>query len=156
MNNVVLIGRLVRDPDLKFIPSTGAAVANFSIAVDKELSRAKRDEFRSQGKQTADFINIVVYNKPAENCANYLSKGKMCAVNGRIASRTYTANNGEKKYITEVVANRVEFLDWSEKGQGNNSMGAKNNAPKESNPFENFSDDENDIFQPVDDEEIPF
>lgn len=153
MNNVVLIGRLARDPDLRFIPSTGKAVANFALAVDKELSKEKKEEFRVQGKQTADFINIVVYGKSAENCANYLEKGRMCAVNGRISSRTYTSNSGEKRYVTEVIANRVEFIEWGGKRQDNPVVGG---AAQNSNPFDNFSDDENDIFQPVDDEEIPF
>lgn len=154
MNNVVLIGRLVRDPDLRFIPSTGRAVANFSLAVDKGLSREKKEEFKAQGKQTADFINIVVYGKPAENCANYLAKGRMCAINGRISTRSYTANNGERKYITEVVANNVEFIEWGEKRQP--TSGGSGGVSSNDNPFDNFTDDENDIFQPVDDEEIPF
>ena len=136
MNSVVLIGRLVADPDMRFIPTTGRAVANFRLAVDKELSKEKREEFKQQEKPTADFINIVVYGKQAENCANFTKKGRMCAVQGRIATRTYTSNSGEKKFVTEVVANRVKFLEWSRKKQGQTQ--------------------EDDIWQPVDDEEIPF
>ena len=148
MNNVILIGRLVADPDLRFIPTTGTAVANFRLAVDKELSKEKREEFKQQNKPTADFIQIVTYGKQAENCANYTKKGKMCAVQGRISTRTYTANNGENRFVTEVVANRVEFIDWSRKKQGQ--------AQSEINPFDDFLDDENEIFQPIGDEEIPF
>ena len=143
MNNVVLIGRLVIDPDLRFIPATGKAVATFRIAVDKGFSKEKKEELKKQGKQTADFIQIVVYNKKAENCAKYLAKGKMCAVQGRINTRTYTPENGDKKYITEVVANNVEFIDYGNK----QSQGNQNN---------NHPDGDNDIFQPIDDEEVPF
>lgn len=139
MNSVTLVGRLAADPDLRFIPTTGRAVVNFRLAVDKELSKEKREEFKQQGKQTADFIQIVVYGKSAENCANYTKKGRMCAVQGRISTRTYTSNNGEKRFVTEVVANRVEFIEWSRKKQGQAQ-----------------SDYENGIWQPVDDEEIPF
>lgn len=136
MNNVVLIGRLVDDPDLRFIPTTGKAVATFRLAVDKELSKEKREEFKHQDKPTADFINIVTYGKQAENCANFTKKGRMCAVQERISTRTYISNNGEKKFVTEVVAKRIKFLEWSRKKQGQAQ--------------------EDDIWQPVDDEEIPF
>jgi single-strand DNA-binding protein len=88
MNNVVLIGRLTRDPDLRFIPTTGMAVAKFALAVDREMSREKKQEAISQGKQTADFINITVFGKTAELCANYLAKGRQCAIQGRILLRT--------------------------------------------------------------------
>ena len=75
MNSVVLIGRLTRDPELRFIPSTGMAVTKFTLAVDREMSREKKQEAASQGKQTADFIGITVFGKTAEISANYLSKG---------------------------------------------------------------------------------
>ena len=71
MNNVVLIGRLTRDPELRYLPNSGTPVANFSLAVDKQLSKEKKQEFETKGQPTADFINIVVWNKPAENCANF-------------------------------------------------------------------------------------
>lgn len=143
LNNVVLIGRLTRDPELRYVPNTGTAVATFTLAVDKQLSREKRQEFEAKGQPTADFINIVVWGRPAENCANYLSKGLLAAVQGRIQSRTYDANDGTRRYITEVVADRVEFLEWKD----------------DSRP--GFSDSSSDIpgidgFEPIDDENIPF
>jgi single-strand DNA-binding protein len=145
MNNVVLIGRLVRDPELKFIPSSGMAVANFTLAVDKEMSKDKKSEMQAQGKPTADFIPVVVFGKIAETCANFLAKGRMTAVNGRIQTRTYTNNAGDKRYITEVLASRVEFIDW----------GDKNKTKQQSDDsFPDFSDE--DIFQPTDDDDIPF
>lgn len=151
MNNVIIIGRLVRDPELKFIPSNGMAVTNFTLAVDKDLSKDKKTEFAAQGRQTADFIPVVVFGKIAESCANYLSKGKLTAVNGRIQTRSYTANSGEKKYITEVLANKVEFIDWGEKNQ----PGVRNQSkPMVQDSYPDFTDD--DIFQPTDDDDIPF
>jgi len=115
MNNVVLIGRLTRDPELKYLPNTGTPVATFTLAVDRELSREKKLEMESKGQPTADFINIIVWGKQAENCANYLKKGRLVAVSGRIQSRSYEGKDGTKRYITEVVASRVEFLEWTEK-----------------------------------------
>ena len=115
MNLVVLIGRLTRDPELRYIPNSGTPVATFTLAVDRELSKDKRQEVESKGQPTADFINIVVWGKQAENCANYLKKGKLAAVSGRIQSRTYEDKEGNRRYATEVVASRVEFLEWKEK-----------------------------------------
>ncbi len=143
LNNVVLIGRLTRDPELRYIPNTGTPVANFTLAVDKELSKEKRQEFESKGQPTADFINIVVWGRQAENCANYLSKGLLAAVQGRIQTRSYDAKDGTRRYVTEVVAERVEFLEWAD--------------DKDSN-FEDTSTDFPDIdgFEPIDDDNIPF
>lgn len=112
MNNVVLIGRLTRDPELRYIPS-GRAVTRFSLAIDKMLSKEKKQEMESRGQATADFVNIVVWGRMAENCANYLSKGKLVGVNGRIESGRYE-KDGRTIYTTDVVANQVEFLEWGD------------------------------------------
>jgi single-strand DNA-binding protein len=151
MNNVVLIGRLARDPELRFIPSSGMAVAKFNLAVDREMSKDKKQEAQSQGKQTADFIGITTFGKQAENCANYLTKGSQCAVHGRIQTGSYTTQTGEKRYTTDVIADRVEFV-------GAAKSGAAPAAHQDAESFFNnaFSDDDSDIFQPVDDEDIPF
>ena len=143
LNNVVLIGRLTRDPELRYIPNSGTPVTTFTLAVDKQLSREKRQEFESKGQPTADFINIVVWGRPAENCANYLSKGLLAAVQGRIQSRSYDGNDGIRRYVTEVVANNVEFLEWKDDNKGNF------NRPN--NDFPGV-----DGFEPIDDENIPF
>ena len=111
MNNVVLIGRLTRDPELKYLANTGTPVATFSLAVDKQLSKEKRQELAEKGEPTADFINIVVWGKQAENCANYLAKGRLVAIQGRIQSRSWETENG-RRYAIEVVANQVQFLEW--------------------------------------------
>lgn len=111
MNIVMLIGRLTRDPELKYLPNTGTPVATFSLAVDKQLSKEKKQELVEKGEPTADFINIVVWGKQAENCANYLAKGRLVAIQGRIQSRSWETENG-RRYATEVVANQVQFLEW--------------------------------------------
>lgn len=148
MNNIVLIGRLTRDPELRYIPNSGTPVTNFSLAVDKQLSKDKKEEFESRGEPTADFINIVVWNKPAENCANYLAKGLKVAIQGRLQSRSYEASDGTKRYITEVVAERVEFLEWK---SDNATGGAYNNQnTDQQNDWPPFG------FEPVDDTNIPF
>ena len=112
MNNVALIGRLVADVTLRFVPGSGMAVANFTMAVDRGLSRDKKAELEAQGKPTSDFIRIVVWGKSAENCSQYLAKGKMVAIQGSIQTGSYKSNSGETHYTTEVLANKVEFLEW--------------------------------------------
>ncbi|HLR33710.1 MAG TPA: single-stranded DNA-binding protein [Tissierellales bacterium] len=135
MNNVTLIGRLTKDPELKFLQGTGTAVTNFTLAIDKELSKDKKQEMESQGKPTADFINIVVWGRMAETSAQYLKKGRRTAVQGRLQSRTYEDKNGVKRYVTEVVAERVEFIDWGD---------------------DNEQDDSIDGFKPINNDDIPF
>ncbi len=122
MNIVVLVGRLTKDPELRFLPGSGRAVARFTIAVDKGLSKEKRDELTGQGKPTADFIPVVVWGKQAENCANYLEKGRKAIVEGSIQTGSYDNESGQKVYTTEVLASRVQFLEWKEKSE-TNSMG---------------------------------
>ena len=104
MNTVVLIGRLTRDPELKFLQS-GTAVCKFTLAVDKPF-----------GDKEADFIPITVWGKIGEACGNNLNKGRLVAVGGRLQIRTYE-KDGQKRYITEVVASEVKFLDYGKKGE---------------------------------------
>lgn len=109
MNKVFLIGRLTRDPELRYT-SSNIAVATFSLAVDRNFSNAA-------GEREADFINIVVWRKQAENVKNYMHKGSQVAIDGRIQTRSYDDTDGKKRYVTEVVADNVQFLD--SKGSGN-------------------------------------
>lgn len=97
MNNVVLIGRLTKDPDLTYTQS-GTAVCKFTLAVDR------------QGKDGADFIKIVTWNKTAENCGKYLAKGRQAAIQGRIQTGSYKSKDGHTVYTTDVIANNVQFL----------------------------------------------
>ena len=139
MNKVTLIGRLTKDPELKFTPGTGTAVATYTLAVDRRMPN-------KDGQKEADFISIVVWGKIAENLANYMSKGKMVAVSGRLQVRTYDAKDGTKRWVTEVVAEEVQFLD---KGNGAGSSQNNNENP---NKGSDFGDD----MTPIDDGDIPF
>lgn len=107
INKVTLIGRLTKDPELKFTPGTGTAVASFTIAVDRRVPN-------KDGKREVDFINIVVWGKQAESTANYMHKGSQIAISGRIQVRNYDAKDGTKRYVTEVVAEEVQFLEKKE------------------------------------------
>ena len=105
MNKVVLIGRLTKDPELRYTPGTGTAVSTVTLAVDRYNSKTQQRE--------ADFIPVVVYGKQAESLANYLRKGSSAAISGRIQTRSYDAKDGTKRYITEVVADvplGVQFI----------------------------------------------
>lgn len=115
MNSVILIGRLIKDVELRYTQSSNATYARFTLAVDKGLSKDKKQELEAQGQQTADFINIVVWGKQAENCQKYLQKGRNVAIQGRLQSGSYTAQDGTRRFVTEVWAERVQFIDWGEK-----------------------------------------
>lgn len=108
LNRIVLIGRLTKDPELRYTPN-GKAVTGFTLAVDRPFKN-------QQGEKEADFINIVVWGQQAESCANYLSKGKLAAADGRLQIRSYDDKDGQRRWITEVVADTVRFL--SPKGEG--------------------------------------
>ena len=158
MNNVNLIGRLTRDPELKFIPNTGMAVCTFTLAVNKELSRDKKDEMQRQGKPTADFPLITVFGSTAESCANYLKKGSMAGVSGAISTSTYDDKNGNKVYKTTVIASRVDFLtpkseQAHEKQKHTQPSSTPESRQAKYDDFPDFEDD--DIFQPTDDDYIP-
>ena len=159
MNKVVLIGRLTRDPELRYTGSN-TPVATFSLAVNRNFAN-------QNGEREADFINIVVWRKQAENVKNYLTQGSQVAVEGRIQTRTYDDQNGQKRYITEVVADNVEFLGSKNSSNTNmNSTASKNaeptpydfgNAPEpkgtdvDSNPFADFG-----ASIEISDDELPF
>jgi len=103
MNHIALIGRLTRDPELRYTPN-GTAVANFDLAVDRPTTN-------QQGEREADFIRIIAWQKQAEVCANYLKKGRLVAVEGRLQIRSYETQDGQKRRVAEVIASHVQFLD---------------------------------------------
>lgn len=107
LNRVVLIGRLTREPDLRYTPN-GVAVAKFTLAVDRRQVKDRERE--------TDFIDIVVWQKLAETCANYLGKGRLVAVEGRLQIRSYDDNQGIRRKAAEVVAENVRFLDRAKEG----------------------------------------
>ena len=129
MNKVVLIGRLTRDPELRYTGSN-IPVATFSLAVNRNFSN-------QSGEREADFINIVVWRKQAENVKNYLTQGSQVAIDGRIQTRSYDDNNGQKRYVTEVVADNVEFLgSKNSSNNSNNIAGAASNSKAEPTPYD--------------------
>ena len=140
MNRAMLIGRLTKDPELRATGS-GIAVCTFTLAVERRF--ANRD---SQTRE-ADFIPVVVWRAQAENCAKYLHKGSQAAICGSIQTRTYDAPDGTKRYITEVVADEVQFL--GRPNNGDNNEDAARAASLGNSPF-------GDNMQAVEDEEIPF
>ncbi|MDP4088177.1 MAG: single-stranded DNA-binding protein [Bacillota bacterium] len=159
MNKVVLIGRLTKDPELKFTPGSGTAVATVTLAVDRRLPS-------KDGQREADFIPVVIWGKQAETTANYMSKGRLLGVSGRIQVRSYDAKDGTKRYVTEVVAEEVQFLDKGNGGNGGNNNNNNNNNGGSNRP--NTSNSEfgmgggfgSDSFDtdmtPIDDGDIPF
>lgn len=129
MNFVILIGRLTKDPELRYTPS-GKAVATFRLAVD-------RGTVNQQGDRETDFINIVCWEKQAEAVTNYLQKGLLVAVQGRLQVRQYTTDDGQRRERAEVVAQRVQFLERAQQQEGNQSppMGEETEAPDDDVPF---------------------
>ncbi|TDL32046.1 single-stranded DNA-binding protein [Jeotgalibacillus sp. S-D1] len=173
MNRVVLVGRLTKDPDLRYTPS-GVAVATFTLAVNRAFTN-------QQGDREADFINCVVWRRPAENVANFLKKGSLAGVDGRVQTRSYDNQEGKRVYVTEIVAESVQFLepknatsgqsggnyggDQGYRGnQGNqNNNNFDQNQPRDNNKSnQNYTRVDKDPFsndgQPIDisDDDLPF
>jgi len=124
MNKVFLIGRLSRDPELRHTTS-GTAVCQINVAISRPVSQGSEPQ--------TDFINVVVWNKQAENVARYLSKGRQIAVEGRIQTRNYDNNEGKRTYVTEVIASNVEFL-----GSANDNNRTNTNTGFDENPFDSM------------------
>jgi len=120
MNRVILIGNLTKDPELRYTPN-GTAVTTFTLAIN-------RPRTNQAGEREADFINIVAWQKLADLCATYLRKGRKAAVEGRLQTRSYDNKEGKKVYVTEVVAENVQFLDTKRDGDGNQGSGNGNDS----------------------------
>lgn len=150
MNTVIMIGRLTRDPELRYIASTGNAVTRFAIAVDRPF--AKKD-----AEVTADFFNIVVWGKRAETCANYLAKGRMVALRGRLQNNNYTDKMGNKQYSVEIIADDVQFIDWGDKKMQSGMQTMPNDmtsSQKEDEFMPEGLDDEG--YRALSDDDVPF
>ncbi|MEW1685842.1 MULTISPECIES: single-stranded DNA-binding protein [Bacillati] len=153
INRVVLVGRLTKDPEFRTTQS-GVDVATFTLAVNRNFTNA-------QGEREADFINIIVFRKQAHNVNNYLSKGKLAGVDGRIQSRSYENQEGRRIFVTEVVADSVQFLEPKNSNGGqqdtyqqqtqSQAQRGQNTKPQGQNPFANTND-------PIDisDDDLPF
>jgi single-strand DNA-binding protein len=152
MNKALLIGRLTKDPDLKYT-GNNIPVATFSLAVNRPFAN-------QNGEKETDFINIVVWRKQAETAKNYISKGSLVAVEGRIQTRSYDAQDGTKRYVTEVVADNIQFLETKKQSQlrdqNSNSYDFNQEAEQpttnvDSDPFANFGSNVE-----ISDDELPF
>lgn len=159
MNKAILVGRLTKDPELRKT-SSNQNVVNFTVAINRTFSNAN-------GEREADFINCVVWGKQAENMATYVAKGSLVGVDGRIQTRNYEDNNGNRVYVTEVVADNVQYLDTKGASQTNSQPQAfynnANNTPKPTHNAGNFfddftSNDSSDVLSGLDiaDDELPF
>jgi single-strand DNA-binding protein len=145
MNRVILAGRLTKDPELRYT-SSGVAVATFTLAVNRP--------FKNQnGEQEADFINCVVWRKPAENVANYLKKGSLAGVDGRLQTRSYEGQNG-RVFVTEVIADSVSFLDSKGKSTPNENKANTGKNLKPDVDFDPFVNDGTPIV--LSDDDLPF
>lgn len=134
MNNVTLTGRITKDLELKYTQN-GKAYCRFTLAVDRGLSKEKKQEAEANGQPTADFISCLAWGKVAETLSKYTAKGKKILVNGSIETGSYTAQDGSKRYTTDVLVNRIEILEFADNNNTNS---------QDTRPFGQF------------DEEIPF
>ncbi|HOO55231.1 MAG TPA: single-stranded DNA-binding protein [bacterium] len=164
LNRIILIGRLTRDPELKYTPSSGVALASFTLAVDRPFQSAKKE------KET-DFIRIIAWGKLAERCKQHLGKGRLVAVEGKLQIRNWDTPQGERRSIAEVRADDVRFLDrppqrdggvgmdeneYSDDYQGY-SQAKRNDPPKKSGRQDFGSYDESSIDEEIDlDDDDPF
>jgi len=145
LNRVILIGRLTRDPELRYTPA-GVAVTQFTLAVDRP--------FTSQsGEREADFIPVVTWRQLAETCANYLRKGRLTAVDGRIQVRNYENNEGKRVYVTDVIADNVRFLESNREG-GQQLERQEEHTDERKYKQDPFSDDGKPI--DISDDDLPF
>lgn len=138
MNKAILMGRLTRDPDVRYITTNNIMVVQFALAVNRRF--AKEGEERQ-----ADFINIVAWDKTAEFCSKYFKKGQQVGIIGRIQTRNYDDKDGKKVYVTEVVAEEVYFADTK-----------KEDSPFGNQPINNPFATSNNEFKPVTDDDLPF
>ena len=134
LNRVALVGRLTKDPEVRYTADNQTPIAKFTIAVDRT--------FKRDGQPSADFIPIIVFGKSAENCGKFIKKGRLVAVSGRLQTRSWDDQDGKRHYATEVIADEVDFLDRGSdaKGQGN----------------EGGSDDYSDFHPAEEEDDLPF
>jgi single-strand DNA-binding protein len=144
MNKVILMGRLTKDPELRYTSGNNTAVASFTIAVNRR--------FAQEGQPQADFINIVAWSKTAEFCGKYFTKGQQVAVVGRVQTRTWDDNEGKRHYVTEVVADETYFADSKRGGDAGGNYGGSAQKTYSDTPAAS-----GDGFYPMDeDDELPF
>lgn len=143
MNNVILIGRLIKDVELRYTQSSNATYARFTLAVDKGMSKDKKQEAEAKGQATADFISCVAWGTTAETLNRYTAKGKKILVYGSIETGSYTAQDGSKRYTTDILVNRAEILEFANSSNNQN----------DTQPFGQFDELP---YQEASNEDIPF
>lgn len=126
MNNVSLMGRLTRDPELRYTANTQMANARFVVAVNRKLSKEKRQEAENNGYPTADFISCMAWGKTAENIANYFRKGNRIAITGHIQTGSYENQQGQRIYTTDVVVDSFDFIESNSNSNTTNNQGYSN------------------------------
>ena len=136
MNKAILIGRLTRDPELRYT-SSNRAVCQFTVAIDRPFTN------QASGQREADFINVVAWDRTGENVGKYMTKGRLIAVEGRIQTRNYDNNEGIKVYVTEVIANNVQFLESRNASSNNNGFDSMPEPPVERTPYDFAEDNSN-------------
>lgn len=148
MNKVILIGRLSKDPELRYTQG-GTAVANFTLAVNRRFAN-------QSGEREADFINCVAWQKTAEFVANYFKKGQQMAMEGRIQVSVYDGNDGQKRWKTEIIAEQIEFVGSKSNGSNDNKAGSNGGANTGSGS--GYSDSQLGYGEEVlfDDDDLPF
>lgn len=142
INRVILVGRLTKDPEYRQTQS-GVSTATFTLAVNRTFKN-------KNGEREADFINVVVFRQQAENVSKYLSKGSLAGVDGRIQSRSYDNKEGRRVFVTEVVADNVQFMDSKGSNQQNNQSQQQGQVPAGNNPFANDNNAN------ISDDDLPF
>ncbi len=145
MNSVFLIGRLTRDPEVRYTAATQMAVATFTVAIDRPT--------RPGAEKQTDFPRVTVFGKQAENCEKYLAKGRLVAIEGRLQTGSYQNKDGATVYTTDVVANRVQFLEWGDRPQG--GMAPRQSASSDFGGAGSMPAEMPDSFQAID-EDVPF
>lgn len=155
INNLTLVGRLTKDPDLRYT-SSGTGVATFTLAVNRNFTSA-------DGNREADFINCVIWRKSAESLANMAKKGSLIGVTGRIQTRSYDNQQGQKVYVTEVVTDNFQMLESKNSNSGKNTNGSGSSYVQTSNNTnaqQNRTNDESDPFGnssiSITDDDLPF
>ena len=131
MNNVQLIGRLTKDPEVRYNNQTGKAIGRFSIAIDRMPDK--------NGEKKADFPSIVCFDKKAEMAEKYLRKGRLIGITGRIQTGSYEGQDGKKVYTTDIIADQIEFLDRAEKEEPKETKSSEDQVYM---GFENLKDED--------------
>ncbi|MDY6064805.1 MAG: single-stranded DNA-binding protein [Finegoldia sp.] len=140
MNNVSLMGRLVRDPEVRYTANNQMAVARFTVAVDRRLSKEKRAEAQSNNQPTADFISCTAFGRQAENIGQYFNKGNRIAITGHIQTGSYTNQQGQRVYTTDVIVDQFEFVESASNNQAGQSGYNSNYNQMPNNNFQNSND----------------